>query len=116
MRIVQHKRKITHLYNPSLRHHCGYLCLLKAAKQFSSKRIVSLLRHQVAERVRTAFLADEQVHDLKVRHVVAQRGHNLASYLAQIKDSQWASMVEMHYAAQILNIAVYLDMGSAPTR
>ena len=65
----------------------------------------------MAERVRIAFLADEEVHDLKVRQVVAQQGHNLASYLAQIKDSQWASMVEMQHAAQILNIAVYLDMG-----
>ena len=55
--------------------------------------------------IKRAFIADEYVKGHRVKDIVAETSMNLASYTAATSHLQWASFMELHFAAKSLGIA-----------
>ena len=101
-----HRRATTLKYDPPAQHHCGY-----AGVKAQKKGTIKDLREAVAQRVYTAFVNDEKVMGREVKSIVASEGHTLAAYMAEIRHTMWASIMEITYAAEHMGINVVINMG-----
>ena len=98
-------------YDPPAQHHCGFAGVLWIAGKAQKKAAIKDLREAVAQRVYTAFVNDEKVMGRKVKSIVAGEGHTLAAYMAEIRHTMWASIMEITYAAEHMGINVVINMG-----
>ena len=73
-RWVMHRRACTRNFDPLLQRHCGFSYVLWCA---GTKDIQQ-------ERIYQAHVEDAQICGMSVRRIVAQKGHNLSSYLASV--------------------------------
>ena len=110
-RVCAHRRCVTCCYNPCLPNECGYQCMLRASGMPPSKDNVAWLRNRVAERVEEARLSGERLGGMDVHEVMRAEEMSLKAYLAATKSSMWASQVELHAAAQILDTPVMYMSG-----
>ena len=101
-----HRRVSTCVMDPSLPNHCAYQCVLKAAGTSPTMKAVQSLRNKTADKVYQAYINDEQIAALDVRAVVQASDMTLQAYLAAVRHTQWASAVEIAFAAQIVNISI----------
>ena len=111
-RIKTHSRVRTRIHNPSLPHHCGYSCALRASRRrVTLAKIVVKLRHEVALRIQQAFYNNETKANVNIRKLVLSCASDLDQYLMHVKSNQWASIVELSFAADILNTSYYVAVG-----
>ena len=102
------------LYSPRLQDDCGYAAVMKiAGKKKISKLAVASLRSKVACRFESAYLAGEVVAGYSVKQLVVEQELNLQSYLEATRQSQWASVVELHFACQQLGVSALYFQGKA---
>ena len=112
-RYGDHRRRVTLLHNPTLPNHCGFECLLKAARLRVTEDTIMDLRMRTAERVYMGFLADQIVHGMSIREMIEKSEENLNSYLAKLKWNLWASPLEICIAAEVLGVPVAISVGKA---
>ena len=105
-----HKRAFTRRFNPTYQHHCGYSGILWASGKKTTKENVQELRNQVASLVYEAVVNDQVFGGVRAREYVAREEMSLNAYLADVRDSQWASYMEMVLAAKIEKASVMLNM------
>ena len=112
-RVVSHKRTYTMRYSPKRADHCAYeaIAWMTCATSRPTMRHVRLLREQTAILFEKGYVANEKVADVPVRSLTTQTGQTLAAYVADIKERQWASKVELHYAAVAQGVTVKLLEG-----
>ena len=106
-RLPSHRRALTCSYNPSLKNHCGFQVVLRAAAQGTGKKDVRRLRQATAAKLAEAYERDEQVHGISIRDLVHCSGGTLEQYLEALKTSLWASEVEMHLAAKVKQVSIW---------
>ena len=68
------------------------------------------LRNQVANLVYEAVVNDQMFGGVRARDYVAREEMSLNAYLADIRDSQWASYMEMVLAVKVEKGSVMLNM------
>ena len=109
-RLRQHTRRCTQVFSPSLPGECGYQAALWIAGKQPTKAKVKELRALVANSIIQAYLSDENILGLSIADVLTQEGLTIDEYAAQVKESLWASRIELQAAMDILKTsAIYMD-------
>ena len=98
-------------YNPSTSCHCADARALRAARRRISLKTIHDLRKKVADRLELAYWEGHEVHGISVRDLVHEDGKGITDYLTHLRTTQWASVVEITYAAEILGVSVELLVG-----
>ena len=114
-RYKQHVRSCTRSFNPRLPHHCAYQCVLRAALLPEGARQVHQLREATADMLFKMYVNYEMVHGMNVRDVVAASGQTLAAYVADVRNTQWASSLEVAIASDIVGARLAIDVGGSMT-
>ena len=105
-RFGRHKRVMTRLYNPPAEHHCGHACVLRAKGVEPTSKRIQELRNATADIVYRACIDDEHVHGVSVRGMVQDTDMSLQAYLAGVRRMLRASIIEVYYAAQSLEVPI----------
>ena len=109
-RIRCHRRRATHVYSPKHAGHCGYQAVLWAAGSAPTAKNVYNLRRYVAEEFVKARLAGERILGIDPHDILRAEEMTLKMYEELTKTSMWASKVELHIAAQYLQVGlIYTD-------
>ena len=77
---------------------------------------VKALREATSTEVRAAVLEDRPIGNLSARDFVRSTDMTLESYVEHIKGEQWVSPLEVHCAAKVLGVAVYLKVAGDVSR
>ena len=105
-RVCAHRRKLTCVFDPPSKGHCANQALLCAANTSTCMMKVRELRQKVSKIIVDAYEKDLKPNGISVRHMVARRGVSIEQYAKEITLCQWASPLEVHYAAVCLEIKV----------
>ena len=107
-----HRRRETRRFDPALPNHCGFQCILRAAKRHCGIEAVCELRSQVADQIYEKRVRGMSVCGVDVHHLIAEEGLTLEAYCQRMREDMWASCVELSLAADILGISlIYSDKG-----
>ena len=107
-----HRRKETRRFDPALANHCGFQCVLRAAKRQCGIEAVRELRRQVAGKIYEKRVCGESVCGVDIHHLIVKEGLTLEAYCQRMREDMWASCVELSLAADIMGISlVYSDKG-----
>ena len=107
-----HRRRETRKFDPALPNHCGFQCVLRAAKRHCGIEAVRELRSQVADQVYEKRVRGMSVCGVDVHHLIAEEGLTLGAYCQRMREDMWASCVELSLAADIVGISlIYSDKG-----
>ena len=87
-RIKTHSRMRTRMHNPSLPHHCGYSCALKASRRRVTLAKIAKLRHEVALRIQQAFYNNETRANVNIQKLVLSCANDLEQYLMHVRTTQ----------------------------
>ena len=101
-RLMSHRRMKTKTFDPGLPGHCGYQAVLKASGVKPSLQKVKQLRNKVADAFLEARLASRDVAGIDLHDLLRHEEMTLSAYCAAIRSSQWASVVEISLAAEVL--------------
>ena len=107
-----HSRSSTTICDPKLPHHCAYVCALRMVKKKPTIKEVKKLRTHVADLVEQGYYRGDHVQGMRVNDALKQVGMDISTYVADIRGTQWASIIELHYVAKYYNISFYVRMGS----
>ena len=107
VRLRMHRRRKTLFFNPSLPNHCGYQAVLRAAGLRTDISHVRWLRKRVSEEFYKARLESRSIAGVDPHQLLVQEGKSLAAYCREIAEEQWASIVEVGLASEILKTPVW---------
>ena len=99
-----HQRSTTLQYSPTIPHHCGYACVLKVSALHVQARTVRKLRERVAHEIVEKYWRGDTIYDIDVREIVTERGLNIDAYAMEIKNRQWASILEIAVACDLYQL------------
>ena len=102
-----HRRRKTLSFNPSLPNHCGYQAVLRAAGYRASITQVKWLRKRVSEEFYKARIESRSIAGVDPHQLLVQEGKSLAAYCREIAEEQWASIVELGLASEILETPLW---------
>ena len=105
-KLMSQQRPMTFYYNPALAGHCGFQCMLRAARKNTRIGAVMVLRAKVTRELERVRLQDEHIAGIRVHDLITQEGFSLQVYLCALERDIWASKVKLHIAATLFGISV----------
>ena len=100
-RLPRHRRLETRLLNPTLPHHCAYVCILKIIGKRANLRNVKILRDSVSCMIRRLYEDQAVLYGIDVAKMVDESYDSVDDYVKHVQVNQWASIIELHCASEL---------------